>query len=97
MFLASPLAKTTEEKVQYIKQKGFDNKYYQDMIVDYLQKFGQANRSELRELLLDKLPEGLSEKQKERKILTLLTALKRRGVITTDSDNRQVSHWILVK
>ena len=67
------------------------------MIVDYLQKFGQANRAELRKLLLDKLPEGLTEKQKERKILTLLTALKRRGVITTDSDNKQISHWILVK
>jgi len=97
LFLAAPLAKTTEEKADYIKHKGFDNKYYQDMIVDYLQKFGQANRADFRKLLLDKLPDGLSEKQKERKILTLLTALKRQGVITTDSDNKQISHWVLVK
>ncbi|MGN8764942.1 hypothetical protein [Hornefia butyriciproducens] len=75
----------------------FDNKYYQDMIVDYLQKFGKANRADFRKLLLDKFPDELSEKQKERKILTLLTALKRQGVITTDSDNKQISHWILVK
>lgn len=97
LFLAAPLAKTTEEKVDYIKHKGFDNKYYQDMIVDYLQKFGQASRADFRKLLIDKLPDGLSEKQKERKILTLLTALKRQGIITTDSDNKQISHWILVK
>ncbi|MGN8713019.1 hypothetical protein [Hornefia butyriciproducens] len=67
------------------------------MIVDYLQKFGKANRADFRKLLLDKFPDELSEKQKERKILTLLTALKRQGVITTDSDNKQISHWILVK
>ena len=97
LYLAAPLAKTTEEKADYIKHKGFDNKYYQDMIVDYLQKFGQANRADFRKLLLDKFPDGLSEKQKERKILTLLTALKRQGVITTDSDNKQISHWIMVK
>lgn len=36
LFLSAPLAKTTEEKAEYIKYKGFDNKYYQDMIVDYL-------------------------------------------------------------
>ena len=97
LYLAAPLAKTTEEKADYIKHKGFDNQYYQDMIVDYLQNFGQANKADFRKLLLDKLPDGLSEKQKERKILTLLTALKRQGIITTDSDNRQTSHWILVK
>lgn len=97
LVLAAPLAKTTEEKADYIKRKGFDNKYYQDMIVDYLEKFGQANKADLRKLLMDKFPDGLEEKQKERKILTLLTALKRQGVITTDSDNKQISHWILVK
>lgn len=67
------------------------------MIVDYLQKFRQANRADFRKLLLDKFPDGLSEKQKERKILTLLTALKRQGIITTDTDNKQRSHWILIK
>ncbi len=97
LFLAAPLAKTTEEKVEYIKHKGFDNKYYQDMIVDYLKNFGKANRADLRKLLLDKFPDGLTDKQKERKILTLLTALKRQGIVTTDSDNRQISHWILVE
>ena len=97
LFLAAPLAKTTDEKAEYIKHKGFDNKYYQDMIVDYLEKFGQANRSDFRKLLLDKFPAGLPDKQKDRKILTLLTALKRQGIITTDSDNKQISHWILAK
>lgn len=97
LYLAAPLAKTAEDKVQYIKNKAFDNKYYQDMIVNYLQEFGKANKAAIRDLLVDKFPDTLSSSQKERKVLTLLTALKRKGIITTDSDNKQISHWILVK
>lgn len=97
LYLASPLAKTQEDKAQYIKNKAFDDKYYQDMIVNYLQEFGKANRAAMRDLLIDKFPDTLSPSQKERKVLTLLTALKRRGIITTDSENRKRSNWVLVQ
>lgn len=97
LYLAAPLAKTEAEKVQYIKNKGFDDKYYQDMIVNYLEEFGKANKAAIRDLLINKLPDTLSSSQKERKVLTLLTALKRKGIITTDSNNKQTSNWILIK
>ena len=67
------------------------------MIVDYLQQFGKANKADFRKLLLDKFPDGWFEKQKERIISILLTVLKRQGVITTYSDNKQISHWVLAK
>ena len=67
------------------------------MIVNYLQEFGKANRAAMRDLLIDKFPDTLSPSQKERKVLTLLTALKRRGIITTDSENRKRSNWVLVQ
>lgn len=51
----------------------------------------------MRDLLLDKFPDTLLPSQKERKVLTLLTALKRKGIITTDSDNKKISNWILVR
>lgn len=41
LYLAAPLAKTEEAKVHYIKNKAFDDKYYQDMIVNYLREFGR--------------------------------------------------------
>lgn len=97
LYLAAPLAKTAEDKAQYIKNRAFDNKYYQDMIVNYLREFGKANKAALRDLLIDKFPDTLSASQKERKVLTLLTALKRKGIITTDSENKKISQWILVK
>ena len=97
LYLAAPLAKSKEDKSKYIKNKGFDDQYYQDMIVRYIEEFGAAKKSDIRELVKDKLPQTLDSKQKERKILTLLTALKNKGIITTDSANKQKSSWILVK
>ena len=59
--------------------------------------FGKANRAAMRDLLMDKFPDTLLPGQKERKVLTLLTALKRRGIITIDSENRKRSNWVLVQ
>lgn len=96
LYLSAGVAQSISEEAQYIKNKGFDDQYYRDMIIDYLHKFGKAQRKDIRKLLWDKLPDVLSDSQKERKILTLLTALKRAEKITTDSDNKQTSHWILI-
>lgn len=67
------------------------------MIVNYLREFGKANRAAMRDLLIDKFPDTLSSSQKERKVLTLITALKRKGIFTTDSDNKKISNWIMVQ
>ena len=96
LFLSAEVAQSISEEAQYIKNKGFDDQYYRDMILDYLSKFGKAKRSDIRALLWDKLPDVLNEQQKDRKILTLLTSLKRSGKITPDSENKQKSHWVLI-
>ena len=97
LFISASVAKSTEQEAEYIKQKAFDDQYYKDMIVQYIKKWKSAKKSDIKNLLWDKLPDGLDEKQKEAKIRNLLTALKKAGVITTDSDNQQRSAWILVK
>lgn len=95
LYLSAEVAQSIQEEAQYIKNKAFNDQYYKDMIVDYLLKFGKAQRKDIRQLLWDKFPDVLSDDQKERKILTLLTALKRAGKIETDSKNKQRSNWIL--
>lgn len=47
------------------------------MIVNYLREFRKANRAAMRDLLIDKFPDTLWPNQKERKVSTLLTALKK--------------------
>ena len=97
LYLSAEVAQSIQEEAQYIKNKAFDDQYYKDMIIDYLEKFGKAQRKDIRKLLWDKLPAVLTDTQKDRKILTLLTSLKRTGKIDTDSENKQTSHWILAK
>lgn len=65
-------------------------------LLDQVQK-RKANRAAMRDLLINKFPDTLSPSQKEWKVLTLFTALKRKGIIATDSDNKKISNWILVQ
>lgn len=68
-------------KASYIKNKSFNDAYYKKLIDDYLLKFGSASRTDLDELLLDKLPDVLDETQKYNKVTNLLASLRRAGKI----------------
>lgn len=95
LFFASGVARDMEKEAQYIKNKGFNDKYYKDFIIKYLKEFGKAQKRDLRNLLWDKLPDILSDSQKEMKIQTLLRSLKNEGIIRRDSENRQSANWVL--
>ena len=51
---------------------------------------------DIRALLWDKLPEVMEDKQKEDKIRNLLSSMRRKNIIMTDSRNQQKSSWMLV-
>ena len=78
-----------------MKNRSMDDKYYRDMIVEYLRKWKTAKRADIKSLLWDKLPDVLNDKQKNTKITTLLTSLRKKSVIKLDSANQQTGHWIL--
>ena len=56
----------------------------------------KAQKKDIRDLLWDKLPDVLDDKKKNSKTSTLLTSLRVKGLITTDSPNQQTSYWVLV-
>ena len=97
LYLSAEVAKSVDDEAQYIRNRAFDDKYYQDMILDYLKQFGKGQKRDFRKLLIDKFPDVLTEEQKERKILTLLSALKRQNKIDTDSGSPRTCHWVLKK
>jgi ATP-dependent DNA helicase RecG len=97
-YIAAHIASgSTDEgmKAQYIKQKGLDDEYYKKVVIDYLQKFGSANRQNINILLLDKLPSIYNEKQKNTKITNMLSALRSEGKIQNDGSDRK-PHWVLI-
>lgn len=97
VFLSSGVAKMLDEKEQYIKNKAFNDQYYKDMIIKYIEEFGKANKEDITKLLMDMLPNVLDQKQKQNKIRNLLFALSKQELIKPDSENKRKSHWILYK
>lgn len=97
IYLSAKVAETIEDQTQYIKNKGFDDKYYKKLIVEYITQFGAASKQDIRKLLLSKLPDVLSEQQKEHKVKNLLTSLRKEGAIQLDSPIPQTARWVIKK
>ena len=81
VFISKTVAETVGKKIFYTKNKGLDDIFYRELIKKALKQHVQLGRTEIDELLLDKLPDILSEEQKTRKIGNLLTYLRKNGVI----------------
>lgn len=85
--VSAVVAEATAKKVDYIRTRAQDDQFYAKQLTDYLEKFGHADRQEINNLLLDKLSDALTEKQKYNKVSNLLTKLRRQSVImNTGSD-----------
>lgn len=95
LYLSAEVSHNIHEEAQYIKNKAFDDKYYKDLIIEYLRKYESASRSDVRQLLWDKLPDVLTDKQKNSKIHNLLMAMRKKNLIRPSSTNSQRSRWVL--
>lgn len=81
LYVAKTVASNIGKKADYTKNKGLDDKYYKDLLSKFIKQHRKVSRKDVDELLLTKLPEALTEKQKITKIGHLLSALKKAGVI----------------
>lgn len=95
LYISAKIAESIDEKAQYVKNKAFDDKYYRNLIVEYLNNFGKATKDDIRQLLIDKLPDVLNENQKENKIRNLLYSMRVNGIIERDGNNNKTSKWQL--
>lgn len=94
LFVSSVIAAATGDKARHIRNKGLDKQYYQDMIIELVKKHSPVAREDIDQLLMDKLPDVLSEKQKRAKINNLLAELSRIQVIC-NVGSRKYSQWVL--
>lgn len=95
IYVSAKVAESTDTKAQYVKNKGFDDEYYKKLIVSYLETYQKGKKQDFIELLADKLPDTMDEKQKNSKVRNLLGSLKNERRIITDSDNKRLANWIL--
>lgn len=93
LLVAGSVAAATGDKAQHIRNRGFDNRYYRDLIVDLVREHQPVSREDIDKLLLNKLPEVLSAEQKASKVHNLLTSLSGKSIQNVGT--RQASKWVL--
>ena len=94
IYLSAKIAKNSRQvglKTTYVKNRSFDDDYFMDMILEYLKKFKQASRHDIDLLIIDKLSEVLTDKQKKSKVGNILTKLRKQGKIQSNADKK----WVL--
>ena len=95
LFISSRLASEMGEEVQHIRYKGLDKRYYKELILSLIREYGPISRKKINELLLAKLPEILTEKQKKTKIHNLLSELSRREGKIENQGSRKYPSWTM--
>ena len=95
VYVSSLIAEIVDERAQYIKNKGQSDQFYKQMIIDYLKQWGKGTKKDFMELLGEKLPDVLSDKQKDDKIRNMLALLRREGRILNTSQSRRSAVWEL--
>ena len=81
LYIAKSVACNIGKKADYTKNKGLDDEYYRNLLAKFIKQHKKVNRKEVDDLLLEKLPDALTEKQKKTKIGHILAALKKNGII----------------
>ncbi len=97
LYVSAQIADSIDEKAQYVKNKAFDDDYYRKLIIEFLTNFGTATKADIRQLLFTKLPDVLSDVQKENKIRNILYSMKQKGLIEKEGTTNRNSKWRLPK
>ena len=95
-YIARAVAQKTDQKASYSKNRAFDKQYYLDFIRKAIGEHGSLTRKDINELLWNKLPDWMNDKQKTYKIGNLIGELRRNRLIVNNGSmvNPQ---WVLVK
>ena len=95
LHVAGNVASATDTVGEYLHHRAFNDRYFCDLILDFLRTKGDAQRSELDHLLRVKLSDLLSDEQKRDKVKNLLQRLRRQGLIISEGKT-QGAIWRLV-
>jgi ATP-dependent DNA helicase RecG len=95
-FVAKTLAQQTGQKARYSKNLAFDKQYYLDLICKALKEHGVLARKDIDELLWNKLPDWMDDKQRKAKVGNLLSELRQSQKIVNAGSFAYPS-WTLFK
>lgn len=97
IYVTSKIASATNTKAKYIKNRAFENDYYKKLILEFIKEYGSASRKDIEDLLSNKLPDFMNEKQEYYKISNIIKEMSKVDeTIYNDSTSTRFSKWKLV-
>jgi ATP-dependent DNA helicase RecG len=97
LFVAGKAAAVAGLKAQHIRNRGLDRGYYKALLLALIQEHGPVSREDIDSLLMDKLPEILSEKQKRDRIHNLLAELSGPLAKVKNIGSRRYPKWVIAE
>ena len=96
IYVSKQIAHVANQKVEYSKHKGLNEKTCEALLLDSLKDHGTLTKREIVKLLWDVLSDKLSDKQKENKVDNILRKLRTDQKIENSTQGNK-SVWSLVK
>lgn len=97
LFVSAGIADITGKKAEYIRNRPFDNDYYKQLVIKFLERYGSAARKDINELLFGKLSDVLNDRQKNKKIDNLLHEMAKKNKIIRNIGSFRFPKWVLVE
>ena len=95
-FVSASVAEATGDKADYIKNRAFDKAWYKELIIKFIKEYDKASREDIDALIMEKLSNTLSEKQKRTKIRNLLYEMSKKDeTIFNNSKSTNKPEWRL--
>ena len=88
------VAEKTHMQAEYIKTRGLKDDYFKKLILEYLDKYKQASKEDIDNLLLDILPGVLDGNQKKNKIHNLIYAMSKKDKTIINRGTNRYPQWV---
>jgi ATP-dependent DNA helicase RecG len=95
LFVAGKAAAVAGLKAQHIRNRGLDRQYYKAILLELIKVHGPVSRKDIDTLLMDKLPEILTEKQKRDRIHNLIAELSGPSGKVKNIGTRRYPKWVV--
>lgn len=97
VFVSGKIAAATGGQAQHIRKRGFDNRYYRDLLLELIREHGPIGPEVITELFMDKLPESMTVTQKRDKVrnLTFELAHRRKLIENVGASRGAGARWKL--
>lgn len=91
--ISQKVAEKTNQKAEYILNRGFKDQHYKGLILEFIDKYGSATKDDLVKLLFDLLPQVLDDSKKKNKVRNLIYAMSKRDKTIENTGTKRKPAW----